>query len=1167
MPDQTRTAADVGTASAATSGEPPAPAHTASPPAARYVLGDEIARGGMGAVHRATDTALGREVAVKVLLDKYAPGSGTARRFHDEARITGQLQHPNIPAVHDLGTLPDGRPFMAMRLIKGDTLDALLAARPDPVADRGRFVAVFEQVCQAVAYAHAHGIIHRDLKPANVMVGAFGEVQVMDWGLAKVLPSRGHARPGSDPDETASATDIHPLRNVDRSFTQAGSVLGTPAFMPPEQAAGAVGKIDARSDVFGLGAVLAVILTGRPPFAASSADTARVRAAQGDVGECFGRLDACGAEPELVALAKQCLAAKPHERPADAGAVATAVAELRAAADERARQAELDRVKAEGERATAEARADEEVKTRRVVEEKVAEQRKRRRVQRALAAAVGLLVATGAAFAWWADHAAGRQRELAATAAADQARVDGERKAEQAAAAAEQRVRAERTVTALADLLDRADDALRADDAGRAAPLVDEAVRRAADDGAAVHAPRLARCRADLALLRDLDRIDDLAFTWAGGKLLADQAVLEWPGAFARFGVDPGVTPVAAAAARINGSIVRDRALAALDRWLVLSRSEAVREVVAAADPDPYRNQVRRVVRAGKAGGWDGWRAVAVRPELADQPPRFLLPLVGTWPFPPDRRADLLRRIHAATAGRFGAIMTLAETEREDAYERRLPGPRTADARAGWFRAALAVRPNNPTAWNSLGVSYFDKKDYAAAAACFRRVTDLDPGYTHAYLNLGGAQSATGNYDGAVASFRKVLELDPHSPHAHANLGVVARSRGDLPAAERHLADALRANPGFAFAHSALGMTRILALDWVGAQTAYAEAVRLDPDDADAAGQLGYLANRRGDLPGTVDWFRTATRLDPGEAKYHINLGAALAGLRDYPAAADALREAVRLNPTVPHGHDNLGTVLSAQGDEAGAVRCFREAIRLDPKYANGYYNLGVSLATLGQFEEAAAAYREAIRLAPSNPQPRNNLARLERTRELFLRLPGVLSGTARPAAPGEALEFADLCSRPSQRRYAVAARLAGGAFAADPKLADDLAAQHRYNAACYAARAARGDGVDAPADPGERGALRAKALGWLRADLAARQKQAASANPADRKAAADALTHWLGNPDLSGGRPGLRRIGMPAAERAEWDAFWADAKATIAEARKPSPPPEVTPPPRETER
>jgi serine/threonine protein kinase len=147
MADPTRTAtpdAQAGTLSladgTATGGD--APASAAHPPphsaAGRYVLGSEIARGGMGVVYRATDTALGREVAVKVLGDKYAPGSGTARRFADEARIAGQLQHPGIPPVHDLGTLPDGRPFLAMKLIKGDTLDALLKHRSDPTHTRSR---------------------------------------------------------------------------------------------------------------------------------------------------------------------------------------------------------------------------------------------------------------------------------------------------------------------------------------------------------------------------------------------------------------------------------------------------------------------------------------------------------------------------------------------------------------------------------------------------------------------------------------------------------------------------------------------------------------------------------------------------------------------------------------------------------------------------------------------------------------------------------------------------------------------------------------------------------------------------------------------------------------------------------------------------------------------
>src|SRR5262249_7380595 len=163
--------------------------------------------------------------------------------------------------------------------------------------------------------------------------GNFGEVQVMDWGLAKVLGGR--PAPADDPDETASGTAVVSLRDSEGSFTQAGSVLGTPAFMPPEQALGAGTRIDARSDVFGLGAILDVLLTGRAPFAATTAETTRIRAAQGKVEECFARLDRCGAEPDLVALCKRCLAPEKADRPADAGEVARAVAALRQAADER----------------------------------------------------------------------------------------------------------------------------------------------------------------------------------------------------------------------------------------------------------------------------------------------------------------------------------------------------------------------------------------------------------------------------------------------------------------------------------------------------------------------------------------------------------------------------------------------------------------------------------------------------------------------------------------------------------------------------------------------------------------------------------------------------------------------------------------------------------------
>ena len=159
--------------------------------AGRYQILGEIGRGGMGAVMKGRDPDLGRDLAVKVLLEEHRDAPDLVRRFIEEAQIGGQLQHPGIVPVYELGSFSDQRPYFTMKLVKGRTLAALLEERAGPGTDLPRFLGIFEQVCQTVAYAHARGVIHRDLKPSNIMVGSFGEVQVMDWGLAKVLPQGG----------------------------------------------------------------------------------------------------------------------------------------------------------------------------------------------------------------------------------------------------------------------------------------------------------------------------------------------------------------------------------------------------------------------------------------------------------------------------------------------------------------------------------------------------------------------------------------------------------------------------------------------------------------------------------------------------------------------------------------------------------------------------------------------------------------------------------------------------------------------------------------------------------------------------------------------------------------------------------------------------------------
>ena len=222
-------------------------AGAAEDPGGRYELREEIGRGGMGVVYRAHDRELQRDVALKVLRAG-ADARGLARRLHREARVLASLEHPGMVPVHDVGVLADGLGFYVMKLVRGRRLDQWAAGAP-ALSERLR---AFERICETVAFAHAHGVVHRDLKPGNVMLGAFGEVLVMDWGVAKVLSDAG----------AASASTA-----VDAGATAAGTVLGTPGYMAPEQAAGDVRAIDARTDVYALGGLLHFLLAGSPPTA------------------------------------------------------------------------------------------------------------------------------------------------------------------------------------------------------------------------------------------------------------------------------------------------------------------------------------------------------------------------------------------------------------------------------------------------------------------------------------------------------------------------------------------------------------------------------------------------------------------------------------------------------------------------------------------------------------------------------------------------------------------------------------------------------------------------------------------------------------------------------------------------------------------------------------
>jgi PAS domain S-box-containing protein len=261
----------------------PAPHPTSDPgPEARYTSLRLHATGGTGRVWRARDRHLEREVALKELLPRNVGNPRLAARFVREARLTGQLEHPGIVPVYELAFRADSnQPFYTMRLVKGRTLSGAIAAyharraegRAEPLDFVGLLTA-FVAVCNTVAYAHSRGVLHRDLKGANVLLGDFGEVIVLDWGLAKL-----RGQPDAD--------EAQPLRGgqqaaQDAGLTAQGDVVGTPAYMAPEQAAGRLDLIDQRTDIYGLGAILYEVLTGGPPSAGADTWEVLQQAARGN---------------------------------------------------------------------------------------------------------------------------------------------------------------------------------------------------------------------------------------------------------------------------------------------------------------------------------------------------------------------------------------------------------------------------------------------------------------------------------------------------------------------------------------------------------------------------------------------------------------------------------------------------------------------------------------------------------------------------------------------------------------------------------------------------------------------------------------------------------------------------------------------------------------------
>ena len=1057
--------------------------------AGRYRVLELLGEGGMGQVWKATDTVMNRDVALKFIKHESATVS-MLRRFDEESRITAQLQHPGIVPIHDFGFLGENLHFFTMRIVKGKTFGDLLRQSDRQLDDITKFVQILLDVTQVMAYAHSRKVIHRDLKPANIMVGAFGEVQVMDWGLAKVLSV-----------DALSAADVEESTVIasprDSDLTQAGSVMGTWPYMAPEQARGQIDLIDARADVFSLGSILCAILTGK---AAYHGDELRRQATEADLDDAFQRLEKCGADPALIAIACQCLQEKASQRYANAMELAAALEEHLQSVQSRLQDERL-------------------AKERQAV--RIVEEKRRRRWQMGVALAVMLLMVSSAAGGFYA-YQQGEKERFRIQAEADALRQKKVLQWELAEVA-----------------LDDGEKFLRESNDGAAETALGRAEEILRDGGAKDQRARLKELRRTMAFAKRLEEIRLNASAWiiteSAGSFDYASALRDYPIAFQNEGYDVLTGDVGEVAKRIRRSVIADRLLAALDAWTEMADSQRelsvrnrVMSLAQQVDANPRNRELKQVLRdPNKWANQERFIELAREQDSTRLSPELILLLQQR--LPSAQRRELLLRGITIHPTDFWLHFTLGYIiDKNDSA-----------LRIGSFRCALALRPETVTAWNNLGAALADSGDHPSAIAAFKQTIELNPKLAVAHTNLGSALRNSGDLLGAIAAHKKAIELSPKFAGAHYNMGVALRDSGDIPGAIAAYKQTIELDPKDTDAHYNLGSALRDSGDLLGAIAAHKKAIELSPKFAGAHYNMGVALRDSGDIPGAIAAYKQTIELDPKATDAHYNLGSALRDSGDIPGAIAAYKKAIELDPKLAAARNNLGSALYSSGDIPDAIAAFRQAIILDPQDAISHGNLGLALQALGHFADAKEALKKAIQLAGNNKSLKqfaeSHIQQCNRFMELEEQLSLLAAGKVQIKNATQAIELAEFLLM-SKKHPLSAVNYYQQAFAFDPTLTSKVDS-HPYNAACAALLGANllphhWDALTLA----YAAILRNQAHIWLSADLQALQKQPN----------VKILQHWKIDPDLASIRDPEALAKIPFEERKRWQQLWADVDALL---------------------
>ena len=842
-----------------------------------------------------------------------------------------------------------------------------------------------------MAYAHARGVVHRDLKPSNIMVGAFGEVQVVDWGLSKVLRQGGVADERHARQSQISVIETVRSDSKTGSGSLAGSVMGTPAYMPPEQAQGDVEKLDERADVFALGAILCEILTGLPPYVGER-DEALRQATEARLGGAHDRLSSCGADRVLIEICESCLRPGRSERPSNAGVLAKEVASHLAGVEKRAEEAKIAAA---------------------LASEKTAGARRAQRLTLAIAASLLLALGLGTGLLWMENE---REKNRGLFVSRVQAQLSDIRQLQGRAEAApigelEDWVQAQALLTQVAAHAESgaAGEGLRVEVLGLERSLQaghEEAVARA--DAASK----------DAAMLRALDEAvpptqasrhgQDADYAWLRSDLYRE--------AFAVYGLDVMSSPVELVAEEVGSSKIVGRLVVALDDWASALRVRGdenegrLRRIALEADRDPWRRKLRELLLEEDL-------EVAALQSLAAEANQEALPVVSIV---------LLARELAIRGGHSEAVRLLeaARFERPSNYQlatelgivhREGPTPDLHAAQVA-FSSAIAINPERAAAWYGYALVRDGLGDRESAIAATRKSIEIDSdrGYMHLHLShlltRGRPEVSEQDAQEAIAACRNAILLEEGIAYAHYDLGRALHAKGDLPEAIEALDHAISLDPGYFEAHYHLGFSLKDNGDLERAIEAFDRAIQLGQDQpsrhhfvVDALVMLGHIFHVQGKVDQAVEPLERAIALDPEHvpARYELahgytenhqwteaigayrevleldenhvearsGLAQAHASVREWKAASDEWSKVVELQPDRESVHFHLGNAFWRAGNPEEAVRAFEKETSIDSRFQPlAWFRMGRALIDLREYERAAEACGKGFALSSSHP-------------------------------------------------------------------------------------------------------------------------------------------------------------------------------------------------------